>query len=217
MLVLDRSFVGPVDAVDGDLVVGRVVPWSTPAKVTDLDDQGRLDRYVEQFHPGAFDRQIAAGRSAFGRIPFQDDHVGGYGKVGHTVDLDSRDDGLWGTFRLSPHLAATVRQQIDDGIDGLSIRFHPLPNGDVQDRSGQGRAVTRTAAYLVHVALVAVPAYADARVLVARSAGEDECEWDAALAGAEAAASRSEYASELSAWLADTASRGEAYRARLRP
>lgn len=196
MEACDRHFAGPVELLDERTLRGRVVPWGEQARIVELDDAGRPDQYREMFSRGAFDAQLTAQNPGVVRkVEFRDTHDGGLGKMGWCLDLVDSDDGLYGTFRLREANLDDVAQMIADGIDGLSVRFHPLRGGTQADRSGRDRLVTRTRAYLVHVALVPVPAYASARVLALRDSPDE------LLAEQDAADARTRELADLQAWL----------------
>lgn len=158
MTFYDRT-TGPMELVDRDTLHGMVVPWMKPARVMDDDAPAP---YLEQFHHQTFDRQIDAGATNKGiirNVTLQDRHDGA--PIGYALDLDRSSDGLLGTFRVRTAFVDDVKRMHDDGIDGLSMRFLPFSRGGTRLIDG---IVTRVRAVAVHVALVATPAYTDARV-----------------------------------------------------
>lgn len=201
--LLDRSFSGTVE-LDGHELVGRVVPWAEPAHIVELDDTGRPVEYREQFERGAFAGQIDAANAGVVRnIELRDQHDGGYGKLGYALALEDRDDGLWGRFRVRSSDIDYVREAVADGVDGLSIRFHVLRGGTRKI----GDVLSRVRAHLAHVALVATPAYASARVALARSDGAVTAE--EALAEQQADEARRADLADLDAFLAQSREAGE--------
>lgn len=174
---LIRAMPGPVELVDRDTIRGRMVPWGVDAEVVDELPGGRYDRYIESFASGAFDAQRTSGnRGTINKIEFVETHTGGLGKIGYALELDNRDDGAWAVFRVLPRHRDDIAQMVDDGIDGLSVRFIPKRDGTrVEGRVGRLERRVRTDVHLEHVALVAEPTWSDARVLAMRAlAAEDE-------------------------------------------
>lgn len=167
---LYRDLAHPLDLVDEHTLEGVLVPWEEVATVIDVDVDGRIDRYRERFERGAFDMQLSAAQSGVIRkVELRDQHAGGLGKMGYALALEDRDEGLFGRFRVRDANVRDVQQMYADGIDGLSISFHPLPRGGTRvDGYGDEEVRTRTRAYLEHAALVATPAYPTARVSALR-------------------------------------------------
>jgi phage head maturation protease len=163
---LDREIpAASLEVVDRSTISGLVMPWNTDAEVVDLLPDGTVDRYVEAFAPGAFagqDRSDNVG--TLRKISLHDEHDGGLGKIGYVLELEDRDDGEHGLFRVLPAQRDSVLEMIADGIDGLSVRFLPKRGGTrLASMVGSLERRVRTAAHMVHVALVAEPAYATAR------------------------------------------------------
>ena len=158
----DRT-TGPMELVDRDTLRGMMVPWMRPARVMDDDSPAP---YLEQFDRGFFDRQVDAGATNKGiirNITFVDGHHGG--PMGYALALEPADDGMWGTFRIRSAFVDDVKRMHDDGINGLSMRFHTAPRGGSRMING---VTTRLRGVVEHVALVATPAYDDARVAAVR-------------------------------------------------
>lgn len=188
---LDRSFGGELTIVDGNKLVGKIVPWGEEAEVFDAQPDGTIDHYMESFERGAFDAQARSGNAGtIMKISMFDEHSGGFGKVGYALDLEDRDDGQYGTFRIVDRLPA-IKQMIDDGINGLSMRFIPKKGCERMISYSPVKRMVRTAAHMVHVALVSEPAYVSARVQALRKADEEQ------RAAAEAARVRSEFDAEM--------------------
>ena len=199
METFDRAMTGPVEMVDDHTLRGLVMPWLRPARVMDADAPAP---YLEQFDRGAFDLQLdygARNRGIIRNITLQDRHDGE--TLGYALALDRADDGLHGTFRIRDPHVRDVRQMYDDGIDGLSVRFHPHPRGGTRVIDG---IVTRLRAVIEHVALTATPAYVGAKVAEVREDRTLE------VIAADLDAERVAEFDELDAWLAE--SKGKALR-----
>jgi HK97 family phage prohead protease len=193
-----RSFTGPLERTDHHTLQGRVVPWGTPTRVVELGEDGQPDRYNESFERGAFEMQTKTDNIGIVRkIALRDEHSEGLGKIGWALELDDRDDGLWGTFRVRDAAVADVAQMYEDGIDGLSVGFHPLRAGTrIEERGTDEEHRIRTRAYIDHVALVATPCYSDARVLALRDVDELVVE-------AEQEHQRDLFLAELDSWVSE--------------
>lgn len=140
------------------------VPWDVTTTVFDADEP---EPYEEGFLRGAFDIQLKRPSFSPATIPLLPRH-GSSETFGHTRKLDDVEAGLHGVVAIRPSLRGDVEQMIEDGIDRVSIEFHPLQRrprvrGDVR---------WRDAAVLVAVALTPAPAYSDARVLSMRADDE---------------------------------------------
>lgn len=160
---LTRS-VAVLDAqLDGTTLEAIFVPWDRPARV-----YGEGDPYDEAFVRGAFDVQIDRPSFSPPTIPLLPRH-GSSETFGHTRKLSNADNGLHGVVAIRPSLRDDVAQMIDDGIDSVSIEFHPLQRNP-RDR-GDG-VKWRDAAVLLAVALTSAPAYLDSKVLALRAADE---------------------------------------------
>lgn len=142
----------------GRTVVGRAVPFGV---VVDTPDVGR-----ESFAAGAFRRTINHGKLS--RVKLCVSHRRDE-PAGVCVELEERDDGLHGAWRVSRTAAGDdVLEQVRDGtLDELSVGFVP------QHGRREDGAYVHTAVRLVEVSLVPWGAYGDAgaKVLAVR-AGE---------------------------------------------
>lgn len=167
--MFDRAMSGQLELVDDNTVLGQIVPWSKYAEVADVVGD-RVDHYWEAWEPGAFsDQAQSRNRGTIGKIEFVETHTGGLGKIGYALELPEESDGQWGLFRLLPRYREDVRQMIEDGIDGLSMRFHPKRGGTRVEAIVDGvERRMRTAAQMVHVALVATPTWGSAKVTAIR-------------------------------------------------
>ncbi len=166
-----RSFaVDSLEASDERTVEGMVVPYNTPAPITELRADGMIT-YREQFVRGAFER-VARNPAAAGRVTLvysHDDILPN--RLGYALGFRESDDGLFGTFRLDESTAAKARDVLTTSHSGLSISFLSLVPKAFTEKPGA--LVTRAAAHLQHVAAVASPAYATAGVTAIRQ-GDDE-------------------------------------------
>lgn len=202
-VLLDRNLTGTVELADRDTLVGLVMPWNVDAEVFDELPDGTTDHYLEAFDRGAFDGQARSGnRGTLAKIELVESHTGGLGKVGYALELEDREDGQYGAFRVLPRHRDDIAQMVDDGIDGLSVRFIPKHGGTRLSRIVNGvERRLRTAAHIVHVAVVPEPAYAPSRVLAIRDVGPVDARELAA------AAARDREALEIAAHLETVAGR----------
>jgi phage head maturation protease len=138
-----------------------LVPYDVTRTVVDQIDDGRLDRYRENFAPGVFAAQVADPARHRG-ITLRD---------GHT----NRDRA--GRFRILPNAFDDIAMMLDDGVDGISVGFLAVRTRIVTDPDGDIRR--RTRGLLDHVAIEPVPAYDDARVLALRD-GDPDADGDVA-------------------------------------
>jgi phage head maturation protease len=205
---LYREIAQPLEMVDRNTLEGQLVPWGVTATVTDLAPDGRFERYKERFERGAFDPQLTAGdEGVIRKVELRDQHEGGLGKMGWALALEDRPDGFWGRFRVREANVRDVAQMYEDGINGLSMSFHPLPRGGtrIDGPDGPEQIRTRVRAYLEHAALVATPAYPTARVLALRDQpGIESIEAADEVDAAEAAERRRADYEAMTAWLADS-------------
>lgn len=160
---LTRSVAVLDAALDGTTLEAIFVPWDTPTRVYD-DPAGPYD---EGFVRGAFDLQIKRPQFSPATIPLLPRH-GSSETFGHARKLDDTDRGLHGVVSIRPSLRDDVAQMVDDGIDSVSIEFHPLQRAP-RTRSG---VRWRDAAVLLAVAMTSAPAYLDSKVLALRAADE---------------------------------------------
>jgi phage head maturation protease len=142
------------------LVELRIMPWGVVGNTTEG---------AELFHRGAF-RGIKPGDVAL-------EAIGAHGAepgvrlAGRAVELDDRDDGEYGTFRVSRTVAGDELLELArDGVyRSASAVFEP-----VAEAARVVRGVTeRSRARLVRVGIVERGAYPGAAVLAVRSAGGD--------------------------------------------
>jgi HK97 family phage prohead protease len=160
-----RTFAGDLEAGDGRTIVGRAVPFDEVAEVS--DDQGATT-YRESFAHGAFSRAARAPH----RVELTHEHdVGLFGTIGKGVELEERDDGLYGVFRVFEGAAGDqaltlVREGITRGLSIVAIALSPGKR--------RGGVLVRTSVALQAVGLCRRPAYDRAEVLAVRSAFDRE-------------------------------------------
>jgi len=157
--VLHREFQAELSASDGRTVYARIVPYGTPAEVS---DGGPV--YREEWADGAFDDQLVAGHRL--RVLMNFEHETGIGGIiGKGVSLRSQPDGLHGSFQiLNTQDGDKALELVREGIlDGVSLEAYPKKS----IRTADG-VVRRVKAHLQNVALCRRPAYHDAVVLAVR-------------------------------------------------
>lgn len=133
----------PVVTAEGErTITGRVLPW---------DEFGRTNNGALKFPKGSVNIpkdinrvKLLAGHSPTGIA------------VGHATSFDSRDDGLYMTFKIGSHDAGNdaLLQASEKTVDAFSVECYGI------ERAG----TTVTRANLSAVALVPNPAFASARV-----------------------------------------------------
>jgi HK97 family phage prohead protease len=177
-----RSFPTNLELADDRTVEGLVVPYDQIAPISELRDTGVLS-YRERFVRGAFERATRPGVAR--RIGFVYTHNDMLtNRLGYGLEFRETDEGLLGKFRLDESTAAKARDVLSSSHSGLSVQFVSIVPRAYSEEPGA--LVTRAAAHLVHVAAVATPAYADARVLTIREGDPDEAPSAAELAAAAA-------------------------------
>jgi len=143
----------------------RIVPYGERA--TCKDGLGGVPfgvEYEEEFLPGVFDGQL----SAANRVYLDHEHEPGLrGVVGKGLELASRDDGFYGSFRFledpdGDKALLLVREGV---LTGASVQCYFKKS--IRSVSG---VVQRVRAHLDRVALCREPAYAGAVVMGLRSA-----------------------------------------------
>jgi HK97 family phage prohead protease len=174
--VITREAVGTIEGTgDGRTLDLRVVPWNTPARVTD----NRRDYYTEVWLPGCFDRQVKAPNRVRVKDKIADNDVlmnfeherGIGGVIGHGVELRNEESGFEGTFRmLAAADADKALELVNEGIlTGVSLEAEPI------ETVREDGVVKRVKARLVNIALCRSPAFQEAQVLAVRE-GEPEAE-----------------------------------------
>ena len=164
--MLLREF--PVEVSEGDdgrTLEARIVPYDTPTRVVDrIENGGTGEPYMETWAQGAFDRQSGAVSRVKVWLNFEHEK-GLRGIVGHGVQLDSRPDALYGTFRLHDNSDGNkAMQMVRDGLlTGISLEALPL-----RTRQAANGVVERVRAHLEKVSLCRIGAYEDAAVIALR-------------------------------------------------
>jgi len=156
-MILERSFPSGLEMADGRTVEGKCVPYGQVIEVWS-EHEGN---YRETFDHGAFERVCKAPQRVLFRISHSADYAN---MVGYGTDLEERDDGLYGSFRLLEADAPKARELINASYKGLSVGFLPLNSKRVGD------VLHRVRAHLDHVAAVVegTAAYPDAMILAMR-------------------------------------------------
>lgn len=158
---------------DGRTLDGRIVPYGEVASIVELDQEtNQVVRYQEQFlrHSLAAMAQGFKARSGKGlHVPFLIDHNDSFQNlIGHAVELDSRDDGAYATFRLYDDTnIVKIRSILNESHTGLSIAFK-----DTREPKLLDGVVSRVQVFVGHVAATPSPAYATAGISSMRSTDE---------------------------------------------
>jgi HK97 family phage prohead protease len=140
---------------------GCCVPYN---KASTVSDDG-LTVYREMFAPGAFGKQLTGNATA--RIALKYRHGEGLlDTVGRATQLEERDDGMWGMFRVFEGVVGDqALTLVDEGLlAGLSVSGVPMRTTRTADGT-----VVRERIHLTEVSLCEEPAYAEALVSVRRS------------------------------------------------
>jgi HK97 family phage prohead protease len=154
-----------IEAVDPDrgTVLLRAAPYGVEAQL-DLD-------LWEQFDRATF----AAATKAPHRTKLWNLHGGPL--VGHALDVEDRDDGLWVNARFSNTVNGLEARELaaDGTLDQCSVTFRPMREWMKAEQRADGIHVRHSRAYLLGVALVPHGAYdADAYVAAVRDADSDK-------------------------------------------
>ena len=134
--------------------------------------------YRESFAPGLFDKSIKEAARALPLLLFHDASTW---PIGHAVAWDSRDDGLWGTWRLDTSADAqrAAAMAADGHLPYLSVGYDPVLS-DWQMTASEDWNIddvatldlcTRVEARLVETSTVSTPAFKDAEITLVRSGG----------------------------------------------
>jgi len=161
-------------------VEALIMPWDTPTEITEWV-AGRPLTYPEQFARGAF----TGAENGPHRVTLNWGHSNAFhDAIGKGTAFHDTPSGEIAVFKLNDSDAPRARELIRDM--GLSVSFRSIsPAFATPARSGQ--LVTRSKVHLLHVAVVATPAYPDPKILAMREA-------DAARQAAERAAAVSDEA-----------------------
>jgi HK97 family phage prohead protease len=161
--LLRREFSASVTAGTGRTVDVLVVPYGE--QIEHNDGHGGVPKgvvYREEWSPGAFDHQL----SAANRILANCEHERGIsGVVGHGIALVSRQDGLYGSFKIhETPVGETALTLIREGVFN-SVSLEAVPRKAVRTVDG---VIRRTKADLRGVSFSRFGAYASAKVLAVR-------------------------------------------------
>jgi HK97 family phage prohead protease len=163
-----RVFATELVAGDGRTVDLRIAPYGQRAHANDgLGGVRRGVLYEEEILPGTFDHQLNAAH----RVHMNVEHEPGIlGVVGRGVSLESRHDGLYGSFRfLETHAGDTALALVREGALG-GVSFEARFKKSLRSAVG---VVQRVKADLVNIALCRDPAYESAVVLGLRTEVDD--------------------------------------------
>jgi phage head maturation protease len=159
---------------DGRTLTGRIVPYNEVADIAEIDNEGNLARYREQFLPHSLAAMvqgfIARGGDASKRsncfVPLLIDHRDNFDSmIGQAVELTDADDGAYATFRLYDDDRMTkIRSVLSESHTGLSVMFR-----DTRPPKMVNGIVSRVQVHIAHVAATATPAYATAGIDSIRS------------------------------------------------
>ena len=164
---LIRDFVADIEIRSdgtGRTVHGILVPYNTPARVSDGGPS-----YEEMFVLGAFERDIEARNGDFRGVKFLYQHNHDE-PIGRAVELREDASGLFGAFRVAKTARGDeVLELLREGVlDSFSIGFRPVDPAP-GDPIKHGEPVVRTKASLRETSLVTFPAYAGALVAGVRA------------------------------------------------
>lgn len=163
--LLVRTFDVELEAVEGRTLIGRIVPYNTPATVA---DPPAYEPYREEWLPGVFDRNERAAH----RVLLDFEHEAGIrGVIGRGVDLTERSDGAHAAFKVYEN--ADGDKALEMYHDGV-LRAFSVSALPIKSVRGPGGVVQRVKAHLDRVALCRKGAFAGAEVLAFRSATIEE-------------------------------------------
>lgn len=164
--VLQSTFELRDVAPDG-VVEGRAAPYNTWEPVS-----GSGGGYLERITPDTFKDSVASHGLEIKMLLHHEHRTN---PIGKPLEWEHRSDGLHGVWKMdleSERGAEAWRLARDGYLSGLSVGFQPNPTTDTRDNDGQLVRVTRGAgARLFEVSLVSAPAYAEATLLLTRTAG----------------------------------------------
>lgn len=149
---------------DGRTLEGCIVPYNEPTDVIEVTDEGEIVRYREQFLPHSLYNMAQGFQSRSGKgmnVPLLIDHEESMERlVGFATNIESRDDGAYGTFRLYDDTnIVKVRSILSESHTGLSVKFR-----DIREPKLIDDIVSRVQVYVAHVAATPIPAYAGAAI-----------------------------------------------------
>lgn len=164
---LIRDFVADIEIRSdgtGRTVHGILVPYNTPARVSDGGPA-----YEEMFVPGAFARDIEARNGDYRGVKFLYQHQHDE-PIGRAVELRDDASGLFGAFRVAKTSKGDeVLELLREGVlDSFSIGFRPIDPAP-GDPLNINEPVVRVKAGLRETSVVTFPAYAGALIAGVRA------------------------------------------------
>lgn len=158
---LEGSQLRAETVADRHHIVGRLVPYNVEAVIA--------GRFVESILPGCFRKSIAESAR---RLPLMVSHNYEQLPIGSAVEWSDQDDGLYGRWEMAD--TAQAREVFglvaDEHLSGLSVGFMPVKSDwEFNDLPTLDR-VARREARLLESSLTPVPTWADAQVLLTRTA-----------------------------------------------
>jgi phage head maturation protease len=159
-----------LDVKPDGLVEALIVPWDTPAEVTEPHPSGSgVVTYSEQFARGSLDRAM---RSP-GRIGLAFTHSDAFAdRLGYGVELLDSERGAVGRFQLYRSVMDKAMEMLASSHRGMSMTFRSIrPAMATPERSGE--LVTRQQVHLRYVAATDCPVYEDAQVLALRDQAQE--------------------------------------------
>ncbi len=166
MPMLTRSVPVVELELNGNELEAILVPWDTATDVADPMPDGTVERYREGFLRTAFDRQLEQLPASVSEVSLIPRH-GSTETFGRLRSATVAEKGLHGVVGLLPSRRDDVASMVEGGVDSLSIEFRPLERS-TRPASATGGVRWRAHAFLEAVAMTAVPAYVDAKVLAVR-------------------------------------------------
>lgn len=150
---------------DGRTLDLRIVPYNTPARVSDGGEP-----YQEEWAPGVFKSQM----NAASRVLVNFEHQKGLSNVvGRGAEFHDSEEGFGGSFRILSGADGDKALELvrDEVLTGVSLEAVPLKSEVTSDG-----IVRRIKARLVNIALCRFPAFEDAQVLAVREEPEPDPE-----------------------------------------
>jgi hypothetical protein len=147
------------------IVALRIAKWG---------DIGRTAQGNERFDAGAFDADPVSGINQPANVILRMEHEGP--PAGRGVELERRDDGQYGVFRVAPtargdELLTLAREGY---YRGVSPSFEEVEGGTAYEGRGEARIIARKRVNLREVSLTWRPTYEGTAVIYARSDSTNE-------------------------------------------
>ena len=148
--------------VDRRTMTGLAAPYNTPTPIG--------SQYIEVLAPGVFKKSI---REAAKGLPLLAFHNNESWPVGKSVGWEETERGLVGTWEFAhTDEADKAYEMARDGFaTGLSVGFQPIQSDVDPGSDTRPATVTRREARLFETSIVATPAYAEAQIMLVRTAG----------------------------------------------